>query len=122
MKDFSRACPYCGPKAVAANKKRLLDHYATKQPAKFLQLDGFTDCGPGDSVMHPDENGDCCMSSWTDELRSGGIAVRVQILEGTPHVAAVRVLERLLAWLKAGASNCDADSRLVQQDANVPPC
>jgi hypothetical protein len=120
MKEFTRECPACGPKAVAALKQRLLEHYATKQPAGFLQLDGFIDV-EGDSVMHPDENGDCCMSGWNDELRSGGIAVRVQILEGTPHIAACRVLERLLAWLKDGTFGRDADGRLVQQSANVPP-
>jgi hypothetical protein len=115
MKEFTRECPTCGRKAVAALKRQLLEHYATKQPAKFLQLDGFTDCGAGDSVMHPDENGDCCMSTWCDELRSGGIAVRVQILEGTPHIAACRVLERLLAWLKDGTFGRNADGRLVDE-------
>ena len=83
-------------------KKELLDHYATGDVHRFLQMDGWLLPHGGDDVMRPDEDGDWLCSGITDELRKSekNLAVRIQIHEGTKHEDAVRLLEKMLAWLQ----------------------
>ena len=87
-------------KDEALKKAELLAHYAKKPIVRFLQLDAFTDV-VGDSVMHPDEDGDCLMGGQCDELRSCA-EVRVLIREGISDKEAIRCLKKLTALLRRG--------------------
>ena len=84
------------------HKEALRNHYATGRPQRFHQLDGFRDIAPGDDDMVPDENGDVLMRGCRWELRHSGpeLAVPLFVHANTSHSDAVRLLSKLLAWLK----------------------
>ncbi len=98
------------------HKRELLEHYSIKRPVKFYQLDGFSDV-VSDSVMHADPDGDTCFSGWAWELRSGSVAVRVQILEGTTRQTALRLLRKLTQTVKKGSP----EDCLVEPDRSRDP-
>ena len=93
-------CPECREKQeefeCAARKAELLVHYAYKKPRLFHQWDG---CLGGD--IDCDSDGDSVWPCTRWELRSG-MDVRVQILDGTKKVDAVRVLKKLLLEIETG--------------------
>lgn len=79
-----------------------MEHYAGKEPCKFLQFDGFA-LGKGvrDDVIHPDADGDGLMSHVSYDLMSGFHAVRIMITAGTSKKDALRLIEKLLASIKS---------------------
>lgn len=81
------------PEQTAKEKK--LEHYAERNLTKFVQLDGFyLGRDGGDSVMSPDEDGDDCWFSDTQELMHGA-DVRILIKDGVPPAAAERLIKKL---------------------------
>ena len=76
-----------------------LAHYATRDPKRFLQMDGFQVKGDGDDIMRPDKDGDCLFSIGTTELMAGA-TVRVLIPEETDPKVAIRHLKKFTKWLK----------------------
>ncbi len=70
-------------------KAQLLSHYASKSICEYEQLDGFA-CS--DEVC----------ATTTDELRSGSIAVRVQILRGTAKEDVLQLLKTMRKLYKQG--------------------
>ena len=90
-----------------STKGDLLEHYATKKAKQFVQCDGFAlGRDGGDSVMRPDDDGDCLMSGTTHELMSGS-SVRVLIPVGTDRHTAMRILKKIRKWLKREEEHFD---------------
>lgn len=81
------------------SKKELLDHYATRDPVTFYQLDGFAD-GAMDDMGGSDEDGDAVYWGVTQELMTGVYNVRVLVTDGTPDAAALRLLRKILAGIE----------------------
>jgi len=88
-------------------------HAITGDVHAFTQYDGFMLEHDGDCVMHPDEDGDCLMSTSTFDLRHSGsdLAVRVQIHKGTSHADAVRLMKKLTKWVEKSADDLDEPVR-----------
>lgn len=80
-------------------RANLLLDAAGKKPQAYYQYDGFLNAQP-DSVCRPDEDGDDLFSCVTPELRRAGVDVRIQILAGTPKKDAVRILKKMVKWVK----------------------
>ncbi len=93
-----------------------LAHYATRTPKRFLQLDGHYMPHGGDSVMHPDEDGDVFMALGTVELMHGS-TVRVLIPHDADPKVVTRELKKMAKWFKH-------NPQLLEQVAPDPfrPC
>jgi hypothetical protein len=92
-------CPKCRKRLGDKDKVALLEHYAHKDVMYFQQYDGWLNVTPGDCIVVADECGDALTGGWAWELRSG-IPVRIQILAGTPHKDAIRILKKMVAWIR----------------------
>ena len=79
-------------------KAALLSKYAKRVPKEFVQYDGWLDAY-GDSVMHPDGDGDAMMSLHTFELMYG-TDCRVLIPVGADGLATARLLRKIAAWIE----------------------
>jgi hypothetical protein len=79
-------------------KGECLEHYASREPTGFLQLDGF-DGVPQYDTTRPDEDGDCLYAIGTTELMTGAPAVRI-LIGTTNHAAAIQLLKKLTAWFE----------------------
>jgi hypothetical protein len=101
--SYETKCAECRAKEqkeMAARKSELLAHYAGREPHLYHQYDGWLDVDTGDSIVVPDSDRDALTGTDSWELRSGGIAVRVQIEDGTSKGDAVRLLKKILGWVK----------------------
>jgi len=85
-------------------KAHLLLEASCKEPHVYYQFDGFLNSQP-DCVFSPDKDGDAIFSGVTPELRSGAIAVRVQILAGTKKKHALRILKKMTQWMEKDAAH-----------------
>ncbi len=74
--------------------------YERRPPRAFLQLDGWFIPESGDYFMRPDAEGDCLTAGNVVDRQRASAEVRVKILIGTDKAIAVRILEKLLNWLK----------------------
>lgn len=100
-------------------KHKLLKHYAEKEPCKFLQFDGFAfGQGARDDDLHPDGDGDAMTSHVDYDLMSGGYAVRVMVTAGTKKETAIRIIEKLLSWIKYGSIIENLDPSTSQGPTN----
>ena len=99
-------------------KESLLLEAAEKKPHVFYQYDGFLNAQP-DCVFRPDEDGDAIFEGVRPELRHGGIAVRIQVLGGTPKKDAVRILKKMVKWLKKAGDWGEFEKQAVQY-VNAP--
>jgi hypothetical protein len=79
-------------------KAELLDHYATREPTRFLQFDAFANVGP-DTIVRPDQDGDSLFRTETFELMTGLPAVRVLITPGTSKEKALQLLDKIKDWI-----------------------
>jgi hypothetical protein len=79
-------------------KMRKIAHYLTRDLTEFRQFDGFCDVQE-DSFMSRDVDGDDCWSSRTEELMTGIYNVRILITKGTTAKDAIRLINKLNAWL-----------------------
>jgi len=75
-----------------------LIHYCNRDPKILIQYDGFTNA-EADDVMHPDTDGDCIMEGGTVELMWSS-SVRVLIEPDTPEDVIIRVLHKIINWIK----------------------
>lgn len=82
------------------DKIEKLLHYFGKPLTLFNQFDVFTEVEPGDPVVRPDKDGDCIFGGSTDELMSGGPAIRVLVLPGTTPEVIQRGLKKIMSWIK----------------------
>jgi hypothetical protein len=80
-------------------KRLKLEAYANKPITGFVQFDGFANVS-GDSVTHPDEDGDAAMAAETHELMSGVSEVRVLIRHDVSKEDALRLLEKLTHFIE----------------------
>jgi hypothetical protein len=80
-------------------KRRLLEHYAEREPKRFRQFDVFTDA-LADCVMEPDEDGDCIFGGATYELMNGCWDVRCLINPKLNKADAVRSLRKVLECIE----------------------
>ena len=83
-------------------KKELLDHYAARQPRRFMQFDGVcVDPADRDGVVVPDEDGHSLLGGATWELMHGA-DVRVLVPnDGTVTPAdAARLLRKIAEWIE----------------------
>lgn len=64
-------------------KWELLEHYASREPVRFIQIDDFCDPGAWDSVVTPDEDGHSIWSGITHELMTGIYNIRLLIRPDT---------------------------------------
>jgi hypothetical protein len=82
-------------------KVELLEHYATREPKRFIQYDAHDLRGGGaDDVMRPDEDGMCLMRGGSWELMHG-CAVRVLIEPGTTKERAALSLRKIAEWIES---------------------
>jgi hypothetical protein len=93
-------------KPPAEVKAQLLAHYATKEPSRFVQIDCHTNrTGSGlEDLFEPwedayDEDGDQ-IGAWSTTELMHGAPVRVFIRPETSAATAVRVLDKVVAWLR----------------------
>lgn len=105
---------YCA-KCVSERKQKCLDHYSRKEPKLFCQFDGFLNCDPLDSVMVPDEHGDCIIhGSRQWELMSGSSA-RLLVPEDTTPDRLIRLLNKFITVIEQhgvgpfGSEYCDIE-------------
>jgi hypothetical protein len=84
-------------------KAERLQHYASGSLQEFYQYDGFYLPDGGDSLMRPEEDGDCLFRSRTLDLRHSPseLAVRVQIHEKVDPEVVIRLLRKLAAWVES---------------------
>ena len=68
----------------------------------FVQVDGWANYGPGDSVMVPDDDGDVLMGGWTREPQRSGTTVRIYIAAEAQLDDVLRIIGMQLAWLERG--------------------
>lgn len=85
------------PKDMGERKKQKLEHYAERDLKEFYQFDGWLG---GCDLIKTDKDGDSLWCTLTEELMSGGPSVRILITKGTIPQDAVRLLEKLVAWIK----------------------
>jgi hypothetical protein len=78
----------------------LLKHYNDKPVSSFTQYDGFAHISKDDYFMDPDADGDCLSSKITQELMTGNTTVRVLIAKGTKKDDVIRLLGKLLDFVK----------------------
>lgn len=83
-------------------KQALLDHYAMREPKRFVQFDGHNvGVDHGDSVMVPDEDGHVVMGTVTNELMHA-CAVRVLLEPETTKETALILLRKISDWVERG--------------------
>lgn len=83
------------------SKQDLLDHYATKEPQRFLQRDGFCDHWV-DTTLRPDRDGDSSAVGMTAELMSTPgrtLPLRILIHEDADQEDVRRLMRKALAAL-----------------------
>lgn len=84
-------------------KADLLKKYAEDRMSvhEFIQFDGWKDCKP-DAVFRPDKDNDWICSGRTHEIRASppDLAVRVFVHVGTTREETVRLLEKILRWVR----------------------
>jgi len=102
------------------DKQRKLEHYADRPLTKFTQFDGFANVIP-DYVMRPDEDGDTTFSGHTEELMTGGCAVRILVTEGTSQETAVRLIKKLLNWIESDANSLNPPEFKANTDELIEP-
>jgi hypothetical protein len=85
--------------------------YEPPKPLReFVQLDGWANFPPGDSVMVPDDDGDVLMGGRNREPQRSGTTVRMHIAADAQLDDVLRIIRKQLEWLEhAGLSigKCD---------------
>jgi hypothetical protein len=84
------------------DKGELLAKYAKRPVTKFIQYDGFLG-EPGSGGMPIgtfDEDGDWLSGGRTEELMSGGPAVRVLVLPDAKAEDVIRILRKVSEWIQ----------------------
>ena len=84
------------------NKQQFCDklaHYASREPKKFLQLDGFHKPEGFDEAMRGFEGDELYSAGGTVELMKGA-SVRILIPYDTDIKVAIRQIKRMARWLK----------------------
>ena len=76
------------------SKGELIEHYCSKKPTAFYQVDFFMDCPP-DPVMDPDKEGDALTAGQTFELMNGA-GIRVLISTNVSHKDITRGLTKII--------------------------
>lgn len=90
---------------MISKKQELLKHYAQKEPVEFIQFDAFDASGDDDSIVVPDEDGDCLFYGERFELMSGGWDVRVLLTrERIEKEKTIRMLKKIIDWIETGDS------------------
>lgn len=95
-------------------KERLLSHYREREPTALRQYDGFLNHF-GESVMHPDVDGDCLASTSTLELMRSD--VRVLIKREVSAAEAVRLLHKIALWIERDGIS-EFRNKLVAERSN----
>ena len=80
-------------------KRQLLDHYESRQPNQFFQIDAFDDLEETEEVK-PDPDGHTIYSCETYELMAGS-TVRVLVRPGTPKDTVLKLLEKIRDQIEA---------------------
>ena len=83
-------------------KEELIAHYACGDIHTFIQIDGWTGDNIADDLVRVDEDNDwLCMSECCELRRSPKeLAVRIFIHKGTERKDALRLMEKIRAWIK----------------------
>ena len=83
--------------AASSRKRELLDHYATREPKDFVQVDVFASLPAErqDEVMRGDEDGDVMFIRATTELMHGA-SIRVLADPTTTKDDAIRALTKII--------------------------
>jgi hypothetical protein len=67
----------------------------------FIQVDGWANMKPGDSMMVPDSDGDVVMSGRTREPQRSGTTVRILVAADAEHADVLRVIRKQLDWMES---------------------
>lgn len=83
-------------------RQELLEHYATKQPRRFYQIDAYRDSEIPEQAGQPDEPGVGYIFATPDnwELMDGA-TVRLLIKPGTPKTEVLTLLGEIIAILES---------------------
>jgi len=81
-----------------SKKGDLLEHYAGREPNKFVQYDGFAK-NQADGIFNPDKDGDTLFSGDTWELM-GGAGVRLLIDPELGRADILRLLAKISKQIK----------------------
>ena len=82
-------------------KQELLENYALKEPVEFIQFDAFDASDSCDSIIVPDEDGDCLTLGERFELLSGDWDVRVFVTrERIEKEKTIRMLKKIINWIE----------------------
>ncbi len=87
---------------AAFERARRLAAYATKPLQTLVQVDVWQHGAPGDPSVVPDEDGDCLLSSITNDFRNFD-GVRVQFPPGRSREDIIRALDKVMHWIESGA-------------------
>lgn len=96
-------------------REELLKRSAAKPIRTFLQLDVFTEVEGGDSIITPDEDGDCLFSSVGRELNISD-CVRLLIPIGESKTNVRRALGKMLETLDSAFKEIKRQSDLTKSD------
>ena len=84
--------------AMRKTKGELLEHHSQREPRTFVQYDGFH-VETRDDVMRPGKDGNSQWCRITPELMHG-VDVRVLIPPQTTKKQALRLLRKIVKWIK----------------------
>ena len=97
LEERLKATPAPNETATERKKRKLLEHYATREPKDFVQVDVFASLPPEhqDYVMEGDEDGDVIFIRATTELMLGS-SIRVLADPAMTKDDAIRALRKVI--------------------------
>lgn len=77
-------------------------HYAKRTLTDFVQYDAFINLKEPDFIIMPDDDNDCILSTYTEELMNSPVGVRLLIVPGTEKEDVLRVLKKMIGFIESG--------------------
>ena len=102
-----------------SKKGDLLEHYAGREPNKFVQYDGFAK-NQADGIFNPDKDGDTLFSGDTWELM-GGAGVRLLIDPELGRADILRLLAKISKRIKREWVKTPTGERSGHRREDTPP-
>jgi len=102
-----------------SKKGDLLEHYAGREPNKFVQYDGFAK-NQADGIFNPDKDGDTLFSGDTWELM-GGAGVRLLIDPELGRADILRLLAKISKQIKREWVKTPTGERSGHRREDTPP-
>ncbi len=94
---------------VRPTKQELLNHYNTRVPNRFQQIDGYDDIEENE-VVQPDEDGHAIFTCDTYELMAGS-TVRVLVNPDAPKETVIALLDKIRRQYEDNSRIAVADTK-----------